>query len=314
MSDYIVRRLLLAVPTLALVMLMVFSVIRLIPGDVVELMVSEQAYAADKEALREELGLNDPVYEQFGRWVWALAHGDLGQSLWTKQAVTEELRNRFPVTAELGLYAILVGLIIALPIGVLSAVRQDTLADYVARSFAIAGISVPYFWTATLVIVFMPLWFNWSPPLRYVGWRDGPVDHLYVFLVPALLLGVYLSGSVMRMTRTMMLEVLRQDYVRTAWAKGLSERVVVVRHALKNALIPVVTIVGLQLAAAVSGTVIIESIFNLPGVGRYFYEAIIYRDYPSIQGTALVIAVAVILINILVDVTYAYLDPRIRYR
>jgi peptide/nickel transport system permease protein len=191
-------------------------------------------------------------------------------------------------------------------------VRQDTLADYGGRSFAILALSVPYFFTATLLIVFPPKW-GWAPPLTYKPWSAGPVDHLYYYFFPALLLGFSLAGGVMRLTRTMMLEVLRQDYIRTAWSKGLRERSIIMRHALKNAFIPVITIIGLQVGVALSGTIILESIFNMPGTGRYLVGAISQRDYPSIQGVVLVLAVAVVVVNILVDISYALLDPRIRY-
>ena len=216
------------------------------------------------------------------------------------------------MTAQLGLFAIILGLVIALPIGVLSAIRQDTPADYASRSFAILALSVPSFFTATLLIVFPQKWFGWAPPLVYTGWGQ-PLQHVYYFFFPALLLGVGLAGGVMRLTRTMMLEVLRQDYIRTAWAKGLRERSVILQHAVKNAFIPVITIIGLQVSVVVSGSIIIESIFNIPGVGKYFVGAIFERDYPSIQGVVLVLATVVVLMNLLVDLAYAYLDPRIRY-
>jgi peptide/nickel transport system permease protein len=314
MREYAIRRILLAVPTILLVMLAIFAIIRAVPGDIVKLMVAEQQYAANEDELRKELGLDAPVPQQFVEYIGGILKGDLGRSLWTKRSVTHELRNRLPVSFELGFYAILIGLVISLPIGVLSAIRQDTWADYVGRSFAILGISMPNFYLATIVVVFPVIWFHWAPPLLYKTWGEGSGAHLYFFLFPALILGIGLAGGVMRMTRTMMLEVLRQDYIRTAWSKGLRERSIITRHALKNALIPVVTIIGLQVGLAVSGTVIIESIFNMPGIGRFFYEAVYNRDYPAVQGVVLVIAIVVVATNILVDLTYAYLDPRIRFR
>jgi peptide/nickel transport system permease protein len=303
---------LLAVPTLAVVMLAVFSIIRLLPGDIVRLMVAEQNYAVDEHALREKLGLNDPLPVQFGKWVGNVLTGDLGQSLWTRRSISSELRQRFPVTVELGVYSVLIGLIVALPVGIISAIRQDSWLDYVCRSFAIGMISIPGFWLATLLLTFPLIWWGWAPPLTYVSWTDDPVQHLYYFFWPALLLGLGLSGTTMRLTRNQMLEVLRQDYVRTATAKGLRERSVIIGHALKNALIPVVTVVGLQIGFVVSGTVIFESIFSIPGVGRFYFEAINFRDYPTIQATALLIAVAIVLSNLVVDVTYGVIDPRIR--
>jgi peptide/nickel transport system permease protein len=313
MTTYAIRRLLLAVPTLVVVMLVVFSIIRLLPGDIVRLMVAEQNYAANEDALRAELGLNDPLLVQFAKWTGGVLTGDLGRSLWTKRPIATELRQRFPVSLELGLYSILIGLLISLPVGVLSAIRQDTWLDYVGRSFAIGLISIPGFWLATLLLVFPLIWWGWAPPLSYRAWSDSPIDHLYYFFWPALLLGAGLSGTTMRLTRTQMLEVLRQDYVRTAHAKGLRERSVIVRHALKNAMIPVVTVIGLQVGFVVSGTVIFETIFSIPGVGKFYFEAINFRDYPTIQATALFIALTIILANLIIDLTYAVIDPRIRY-
>ena len=315
MTQYLVRRILLAIPTILLVMFATFLIVRLVRGDIVELILAQRPYADEnaREEIEKDLGLDKPVPVQFLYYVGDVARGDLGESYWTTRPVTEELRNRLPVTFELGLYSILLGLVIAIPIGVLSAIRQDSLVDYGARSFAILGLSVPYFFTATLLIVFPSRWWDWAPPLTYSSWGDAPIDHLYYFFFPALLLGFSLAGSVMRMTRTMMLEVLRQDYIRTAWAKGLRERSIVLRHCLKNAFIPVITIVGLQVGVALSGTIILESIFNMPGVGRYLVGAISERDYPSIQGVVLVLAISVVFVNIAVDLAYAVLDPRIRY-
>ncbi|HSE44238.1 MAG TPA: ABC transporter permease [Gemmatimonadales bacterium] len=314
MTQYLVRRALLAIPTVLLVIFATFIIVRLVPGNIVELILAERPYADDtaKQKIEDDLGLDKPIPVQFVIYLGDVARGDLGESYWTSRPVTEELKNRMPVTFELGIYAILLGLIIAIPIGVLSAVRQDTLADYGARSFAILALSVPYFFTATLLIVFPPRW-GWAPPLTYKPWAAGPVDHLYYFFFPALLLGFSLAGGVMRLTRTMMLEVLRQDYIRTAWSKGLRERSIIMRHALKNAFIPVITIIGLQVGVAISGTIILESIFNMPGTGRFLVGAISQRDYPSIQGVVLVLAIAVVAVNILVDISYALLDPRIRY-
>jgi peptide/nickel transport system permease protein len=315
LQRYLIRRVALAVPTIVLVMFFTFLLLRMVPGDIVELMLAERPYAseAERENLREELGLHRPVAVQFVRWTADALRGDLGRSPWTTRPVTEELARRLPITLEFGMLSVAVGLIIALPIGILSAIRQDTWADYISRSFAIMALSVPYFFTATLLIVFPQVWFGWAPPLRYQGWGDGAVGHLYYMFFPALLLGVTLAGSVMRMTRTMVLEVMRQDYIRTAYSKGLRERTVVMRHALKNALIPVVTIVGLQIGLALSGTLILETIFNMPGVGRYFIGAIFQRDYPSVQGVVLLLAVVVVFVNLAVDMLYGWMDPRIRY-
>lgn len=313
MANYVIRRLVLAIPTLILIMMLVFSILRLLPGDVVRLMVAEQNYAVDETALRKQLGLADPVPIQFLKWTKNAVTGDFGDSLWTKQSISAELKNRFPVTAELGLYSVLIGILIALPVGLISAIKQDSWLDYIARSSAIGVISIPGFWLATLLLVFPLIWWGWSPPLTYVRWSENPLQHLYYFFWPSLLLGAGLSGTTMRLMRNQMLEVLRQDYIRTAWSKGLRERAVIARHALKNALIPVVTVIGLQIAGVVSGTVIFESIFSIPGIGRFYFQAIIFRDYPSVQATALFIALTVLVTNLVIDVTYGLIDPRIRY-
>lgn len=315
MQRYIVRRVMLAIPTIILVMFATFVMVRFVPGDLVELILAENPYATeqDKIDLRERLGLDESIPLQFAKYSGNLLQGDMGYSHWTNRPVTEELRRRLPVTLEFGMLAVLLGLLVAVPVGIISAIRQDTLADYLARSFAILSISVPYFFTATLLVIFPVIWFGWAPPLTYAGWSEGPAGHLYYMFFPAFILGVNLSGSVMRMTRTMVLEVMRQDYIRTAYAKGLRERTVLVRHAMKNALIPVVTIIGLQIGGALSGTLIIETIFNMPGVGRYFISSILARDYPSIQGVVLVLATVVVFVNLIVDLIYAVLDPRISY-
>ena len=313
MTAYLVRRLLLVIPTLLVVMLLVFSILRLLPGDVVKLMVAEQNYAADEDAMRRELGLDKPVPVQFAQWTGDVLTGNFGKSLWTKQSIAAELRNRFPVSIELGVFAVLIGLLIALPVGVVSAVLQDGWLDYGARSIAIFLISVPGFWLATLLLVLPLIWWGWTPPLKYVGFRESPLRNLYYFFWPALLLGAGLSGVTLRLMRNQMLEVLRQDYVRTAHAKGLAERAVISRHALKNALIPVVTVIGLQVGFVVSGTVIFETIFGVPGIGRFYFQAINFRDYPAVQATALFIALTILLTNLVVDLAYAVIDPRIRY-
>jgi peptide/nickel transport system permease protein len=275
-------------------------------------MVENYRYADDIPMLRQKLGLDQPLHEQYLSWVGKMLRGDFGESLWTRRSIVEELWNRVPVSVELGVLAIIMSLMIALPIGVYSAVRQDTATDYVARSFAIAGLSIPGFWLATMIVVFPAIWFRWSPPLQYVPFWQDPVANLWQFAIPALILGVERSASVMRMIRAMMLEVLRQDYIRTAWSKGLHEKVIVYRHALKNAMIPVITIIGLQIPFIMGGSVIMESIFALPGMGRFMIEVISQRDYPMLQAVNIVFASLVVVTNLLVDITYAYLDPRIR--
>lgn len=314
MRQYVLKRLLLAVPTLLLVSIIVFSLTRLLHGDVVVLMFEEKAYAEDLEAMRAKLGLTRPIHLQYGIWLGQLVQGDLGESLWTKRPVLDELLRRLPISAELSALTITFALCIALPIGVLSAIRQDTLQDYAARSLAIMGLSFPGFWKATLIIVFSSIWFGWAPPLQFTPFTRNPWHHISQFLLPAFLLAIASSAGTMRLTRALMLEVLRQDYIRTAWSKGMRERRVVVKHALKNAIIPVITIIGIEIGQVASGTVIFETIFGLPGMGRFFVDAIFQRDYPVVQGVILLAASLFVGLNLLVDMTYAYLDPRIRYQ
>ena len=312
MAQYIVRRVFLMVPTLLIVSMIVFSLIRLIPGDIAEIMVENRKYASDVDELRHKLGLDQPLPVQYAKWLGGLATGDWGTSLWTGRTIGEELRHRIPLTLQLGAMTMIISLLISLPIGVLSATRQDSAADYTARSAAILALSFPPFWIATLLLVFGSIWFGWAPR-QWVPFTRDPLGSIMSLLVPAIILGVDRAASLMRMTRAMMLEVLRQDYVRTAWAKGLRERVVVTRHALRNALIPVVTILGLQVPAILGASVVIETIFNLPGTGKFMLDAIQARDYPMVQIMDVVFAGFVLLTNLLVDVAYGYIDPRIRF-
>jgi len=310
---YVLRRLVVAIPSLLIASLFVFSLPRLLPGDVVQLMLDEKAYGKDLDDLRAKLGLDRPIYVQYFEWLGQVSRGDLGESLWTRQPVLDELLHRLPVSLELGALALLFSVVIAVPIGILAAVRQDTLADYLMRSLAIVGLSVPGFWIATLAILLPAIWWGWSPPVRFTTWAADPRAHVLQFLLPAFILGIASAAAIMRLTRGALLEVLRQDYVRTAWSKGLRERVVVLKHSLKNALIPVVTVLGIQVAQILGGTVIFESIFGLPGMGRFLFDAINQRDYPVIQGVNLLIVTVVVTVNLAVDALYAALDPRIRY-
>jgi len=322
MTGYLVRRLLLIIPTLLLVSIIVFLTVRFIPGSVIDLMVAEINNGggqimdpAEAEAyIRHELGLDVPVHVQYWRWLTKVVRGDLGDSLWSGRSITEEMLAKLPVSFELGVWAILTGLVIALPIGVYSAIRQDTWGDYAGRTFAILSISLPGFWIATMVIVYPSIWWNWSPAMEYLPFTRDPIGNIIQFGIPGIIMGMTFSGGTMRMTRTMMLEVLRQDYIRTAWSKGLSERVIIMRHALKNAMIPVVTIIGMSLPMLVAGAVVIEQIFSLPGIGRYLVDAINRRDYPIISGINLVVATAVLICNLGVDLAYGWLDPRVSYR
>ena len=240
-------------------------------------------------------------------------HGTLGNSLLGDSPVEERIAGRLPVTLELGFLAIVIGLVIGVPIGIYSAIRQDTAVDYAGRTVAIFGLATPNFWLGIVVMTYPSVWWGWSPPMQLISFADEPLGNLEMFIIPSLILGTALSAATMRMTRTMMLEVLRQDYIRTAWSKGLRERVVVIRHAIKNALIPVVTLIGLQLPILVGGAVIMENIFNLPGLGRLMLTALSDRDYPVISGINLFFGTVVVGINLIIDLVYGFLDPRVRY-
>ncbi|MBI2853232.1 MAG: ABC transporter permease [Chloroflexi bacterium] len=319
MGTYIIRRLLLLIPTLFMVTLMVFLLVRFIPGSVLDLMVADMSAAAglgqdyDIDELKHVLGMDIPIFVQYGNWLAKAVRGDLGESLWTRLPIVPQLVQRLPVSFELGLIAMVTAMIIALPIGIVSAIRQDTFLDYGGRSIAILAISLPGFWIATIVVVYGSIVFGYSPSVEYIPFTRDPVGNLRQFILPGLIQGALLSGATMRMTRTMMLEVLRQDYIRTGWAKGLNERTVIFRHALKNALIPVVTIVGGMVGLMIGGSVVMESIFALPGMGRYLIEALNRRDYPIISGINVIVAAFVIGANLLVDIAYGWLDPRVKY-
>ena len=335
MRAYLIRRLLLIIPTLLILSILVFLSVRFIPGDVIDAMAARMVGGdlgsgglIDREALEHMLGLDVPVYVQYGRWLGVfptpdfvtkeshfngLLQGTLGESLMSSFTVEEKIRGRLPVTIQLGVMAIVIGLVIALPVGIYSAIRQDTAADYLGRSFAILGLATPNFWLALMVVLYPAIWWGWSPSMELIPLAEDPLGNLGMFLIPSLILGTASAAATMRMTRTMMLEVLRQDYIRTAWAKGLRERVVVMRHAVKNALIPVVTLIGLQLPILIGGSVIMENIFNLPGLGRLMVVALEERDYPVVSGVNLFFATAVVLFNLLIDLLYSWLDPRVRY-
>jgi len=316
MRTYVTRRILHGLLVLWLVSLVIFSLVRVLPGDAV-IMQLDQAAAPTPEALtraRQELGLERTFLAQYRTWVTGAVQGDLGRSLVTRRPVTQELLKRINLTSHLAVMSVVVALLIAIPIGVLSAVKQDTMSDYVGRLFAILGLSLPDFWLATVVITFLAIWFQWIPPIGFAPLWVDPVRCLSQLLIPAVIIGARLAAVSMRMTRSSLLEVLGQDYIRTARAKGVRERAVVVRHALKNAFIPVVTVVGQQFSVLLGGTVIVEFIFLQPGVGSLILDAVLLRDYTLIQGAVLFFATVIVVTNLLVDLSYAWLDPRIRYR
>ena len=316
MHKYVLRRVLLAVPVLLLSSLIVFGLMRVMPGDALTVLMGESGNVGEKELakLRRDLGLDRPYHEQYAIWLWQMVSLNPGHSIFTNEPIPVSLKKAIPVTLELAALAMIIGLVIAVPVGVLSATRQDSTPDYVGRVVAVSGLSLPEFWLATLVITFAAIWFRWIPPIGYVSLWESPWRNLQQFLLPAAVLGFRLSAATMRMTRSTVLEVLREDYVRTAWAKGLGGQIVVYKHALKNALIPVVTIVGGQLGVLLAGTVVVETIFALPGMGRLTVEAILFRDYPVVQTNVMLVAATLVMLNLVVDLTYAYLDPRIRYR
>ena len=317
MGSYVLRRVVALVPTFIFASLIVFVTVHMVPGDIIDMMLVESVGSGElsRDQLLKALGLDRPLWQQYLGWLGQVVfHGDLGRSLWTQTPVWEQLAARLPVSFELGLISMLLGLIVAVPIGVYSAVRQDTAVDYVTRSASILMLSIPAFWLGTMVMVFPSIWWGWSPPVAYVRFTEDPLQNLKQMVLPATVLGLALSAITMRMTRTMTLEVLRQDYIRTAWAKGLDERLVLWRHALRNALIPVVTLVGLQAPLLIGGTVIIEQVFVIPGMGLLLIDAVNQRDYPVITGLFLVIGLGIMLINLIVDLSYGVLDPRVRQR
>jgi peptide/nickel transport system permease protein len=317
MGTYALKRLLWIPVTVIIVSMIVFLMVRFIPGSIVDQIIAESTAAneaAARAAIEHALGLDVPIYVQYGRWVGnIIAHGSLGVSFNGSGNISQQIFTALPVTMELGIMAVIIGILISIPIGVYSALRQDTGADYLLRSLAIIFISVPSFWIGVMIFIYPSIWFHWSPPMQLIPFAKDPLGNLGMFILPAFVLGAGLAGTSMRMTRTMMLEILRQDYIRTAWSKGLTEGIIVIRHALKNALIPVITIIGMQLPVIIGGAVIIERIFVLPGVGSLMLEALEQRNYPVVSGINLILATFVIVINLFIDLSYGLLDPRIHY-
>lgn len=318
MQAYILRRLLALLPTMLIASIIVFVIVRMVPGDVVDLMLSQNDAGSNKltrDQLMETLGLDKPIWQQYGSWISRLLlHGDLGDSLWQGDSVISMIADRLPVTFELGLLAMLIALTVAIPVGVYSAVKQDTAGDYATRSFSLLMLAVPSFWIGTMVTVFPSIWWGWSPEIHFTPFLEDPWANLQQMLIPATILGLSLSAITMRMTRTMMLEVLRQDYIRTARAKGLSEMLILTRHAVRNALIPVITLIGSQAPVLIGGAVILEQIFVLPGMGLLLLDAVNQRDYPVVTGVFFIVGISVMLINLLVDLSYGLIDPKVRQR
>lgn len=314
MSGYLVRRLLLAVVTVIGVTFLVFAAVRWLPGNRVDVLLATGTNSGPgaKAKIEHELGFDRPFLVQYGSWLGDVSTGHLGKSLVNGQSLAFYLKEGLPVSLELGVLALLFGITFGISIGVVSAVRQDTWIDYVLRSFAIFLLAVPGFLISVIVIVLASRFWNWNPPLNYIPLTRDPLHNLGQFLLPAVILGFSSAAALMRFTRTAMLEVLRQDYIRTAWSKGLHERGVVMRHALRNSLIPVISVIGVFLAYIIGGAVIFESIFQLPGLGRFLLEEVNTRDYPGIQDIALIFAVFVVLTNLATDIVYTWVDPRMR--
>jgi peptide/nickel transport system permease protein len=325
-QKYIAQRLILTIPTVIMVTILTFLFLRVfLPADVIDLIIGEYGRndPALREALEKELGISGNLFSQYLDWIgvswfWGgptgILQGDLGESLHSGRPVLGELKRRVPVSFELGLWAQLSAIIVSVPLGVWAALKQDKWPDYGLRSTAILLNSVPSFWIAVLVITFGSIWFNWAPPINFKYLTEDPIAHLKIMALPALIIGITPSGGLIRLIRTQMLEVLRQDYIRTAHAKGLSQNTVLYKHALRNALIPVVTVIGVGLPNIIAGTVIFEQIFIIPGMGRYLVDAVNNLDYPVVQGLNLVFALLLMFSILLVDLSYAFLDPRIRFR
>jgi peptide/nickel transport system permease protein len=319
LKAYAVKRVLLFLPTIVLTTIVVFGLFWIVPGDVATLILvgadgEDTASIEDIEKLRQELGLDRPIHVQYGEWLWNVLRGDLGTSLWYRVPVTEELRGRFLVTFELSVMAIIMAFIVGVPLGVISAVKQDTAMDYASRVFALIGVAMPNFWLGVLIIYGLAYWAGWLPPLGYASLWDDPLLNLQQLVFPAMVLSFSNLGLTARVTRSSMLEVLREDYVRTARAKGLQELVVLGRHTLKNALLPVITISGYQFAGLLGGVIIIESIFVVPGVGSWTIQSIHHRDFVVLQGVIVLVAVVILTLNLIIDLFYGILDPRIRYQ
>jgi peptide/nickel transport system permease protein len=317
MRTYLTKRLLLMIPTLLGVAAVVFVIMRVIPGDVTLLILGgDQTGRIDPKqvaAMRQELGLDQSLAVQFAQWLWGVLRLDFGKSLWTGQPVIEEVLIRLPLSLEVAILATIVSVLLAIPLGMLAAVRQDTWVDYGIRVLSIGGQAIPSFWVGILVILFLVIFFGWGPPLEFTPpWVD-PWANFQQLIWPVATIGYRYAAVTTRMTRSTVLEVLREDYIRTAWAKGLRERAVVIRHALKNAMLPVITLIGTEFAFLIGGLVVTETVFTLNGVGRFVVDAVAHRDYPVVQALVFLIALCFVVVNLLIDLTYAWLDPRIRY-
>ena len=317
MWQYIIKRILLMIPTLLGAAILVFFIMQIIPGDIALLIIGgDQGGDIDPqelENLREQLGLNRPVLVQFFAWLWGILQLDFGVSLWTGAPVLEELAIRFPLTLEVAIAATVVSTLIAIPLGTIAAIRQDTWIDYVVRIISIGGLAIPSFWTGILIILFLVLLFEWSPPLEFVTLAEDPWENMKQLIWPIVSVGYRYAAVTTRMTRSTVLEVMREDYIRTAWAKGLQEKVVVIKHTLRNAVLPVITIIGTEFAFLIGGLVVTETVFTLNGIGSFLVDAIAHRDVPVVQTLIIMIAFTFVFVNLMIDLIYAWIDPRISY-
>lgn len=317
MQAYIVKRFLLMIPTLFGVAVLVFVLMRVVPGDIVELRYTLEGTAVSDEVLAEErarLGLDRPIVQQFAEWMWGIVRFDFGKSMWTENPVTQEIALRLQLSLQVAIMATILATLLSVPLGILAALKQDTWVDYVIRVFSIAGLAMPSFWLGILIILGLLIFFRWLPPIFFTPIWVDPWANLSQLIWPAVAVGYRYSAVATRMTRSSTLEVLREDYIRTARAKGLWEKVVIVRHAMKNAMLPVITVLGLEFAFLVGGLVVTEQVFNLNGLGMLFVESVARRDYTMTQALVVLVGFTFIFVNFLVDLTYAWFDPRIRYR
>lgn len=317
MLQYIVKRLLLVLPTLLGTAVLIFFMLRVVPGDVVEVKLRGDGATVSQETIdaeRERLGLNKPILVQFGDWVTGLATLDLGNSMWTGEPVTKEIGVRLPVSIQAAIMATIIAVLLAVPMGTLSALYRDTSLDYMLRIFSMAGLAIPAFWLGMLVILALLWAFNWVPPVTYTPFWVDPVANLSQMIWPALVVGTRYSAMVARMVRSSVIEVMREDYIRTARAKGVRERVIVTRHAMRNAMLPAITVIGLEFAFLMGGLIVTEQVFNLNGIGQLFVQAVVHRDFILVQNLVMFVAAIFIATNLVIDILYAVFDPRIRYR
>ena len=318
MQAYIIKRFLLFVPTLLMATLLVFVILRLMPGDPALMKLTGETGEADftqeqLDAMRAKLGTDRPLYVQYGSWIWGMLQLDFGMSLFYEDDVSKDLAQKVPITLELTILALLLANVVAIPLGVISAIKQDSLIDYISRIITISGVALPNFWVGIMMIFFLVLLFDWIPPIGYVNLWEDPWTNLKQLIFPALALGFYNMAFVARITRSSMLEVYREDYIRTARSKGLGEQLVILRHALKNALLPVVTVSGYEFGRLLAGTIVIENIFLVPGMGLLLIDSIFHRDYTTVQAVIVITTSSVLLLNLFLDIVYGWLNPRVRF-